>query len=176
MRTDINIFLERAREVHGNRYDYSKVVYETTEKKVRIICQEHGEFLMRPRAHYADLRGCPDCKGTNKSGFSTNSDWANKKKTLYLIELWGNGERFLKIGVTIEDDIEKRFQKGQLPNEYNYKQIASLKNSRANNFEKELKSTFSPNSYLPKISFKGASECFNIKAKSPLLFAYSKLK
>ena len=176
MRTDINTFLERAKKVHGSRYDYSKVVYETTEKKVQIICKIHGVFLMRPRAHYADKRGCPDCKGDNKSGFSSNSNWAKREKTLYLLELWGNGERFLKLGVTIEDDIEKRFLKGQLPNEYNYKRIASLKSSRANKFEQELKSTYVSSSYLPKISFRGSSECFNIGVKSPLLSAYSRLK
>jgi len=44
MRTNHDTFLERAKEVHGNRYDYSKVKYETTEKKVIIICKEHGEF------------------------------------------------------------------------------------------------------------------------------------
>ncbi|MFV9482323.1 hypothetical protein ACNI3T_00720 [Christiangramia sp. ASW11-125] len=99
MRTNINTFLKRAKEIHGDKYDYSKVDYQTTEKKVIISCKEHGEFLMRPRAHYADKRACPKCDNTGKSGFH-ESKWYKENKFIYLIELFGNGERFLKYGVT----------------------------------------------------------------------------
>jgi very-short-patch-repair endonuclease len=53
-------FIEKAREVHGNKYDYSKVDYVSNHTKVCIICPEHGEFLQEPIAH---LRGqnCPIC-------------------------------------------------------------------------------------------------------------------
>ena len=74
MRTTIEDFLERSINAHGNTYDYSKVVYETVDKKVIIDCKIHGEFLMRPRAHYTDLRGCPNCEDGKKSGFSYNSN------------------------------------------------------------------------------------------------------
>ena len=38
------LFIERARSVHGDKYDYSKVHYEYTRTKVCIVCPEHGEF------------------------------------------------------------------------------------------------------------------------------------
>lgn len=46
--------------VHGNKYDYSKVVYTTAREKVIIICKEHGEFEQLSHHHKAG-RGCPKC-------------------------------------------------------------------------------------------------------------------
>ena len=57
-------FIKRAREVHGNKYDYSKVEYTDYKTKVCIVCPEHGEFWQRPEQHYKG-RGCPVC-GVNK--------------------------------------------------------------------------------------------------------------
>lgn len=60
-------FLLRAEKVHGDYYDYSKVEYETVDKKVIIICPVHGEFLQRPQDHWR--YGCEDC-GYIQSGLS----------------------------------------------------------------------------------------------------------
>lgn len=168
MRTTIDDFLERAKKAHGDRYDYSKVKYETTEKKVIIICKEHGEFLMRPRAHYADLRGCPKCKDGHKSGFSYNSKWAKREKTLYFVEIKGNGETFLKIGVTEETDLIKRFQKGQLPFQYQMKPIFRIRTKDASKLERALKRKFETYYYAPKINFRGDTECFKSGARAQI--------
>lgn len=165
MRTTIDTFLERAKEIHGDRYDYSKVEYQTTEKKVIIICREHGEFLMRPRAHYADKRGCPKCDKTGKSGFH-NSEWYDKAKHIYLIELSGNGERFLKFGVT-KNDVNKRIIKGQIS--YSSKILLSEKCANANQIEDKIKDKYSHISYLPKLSFRGSSECLEYGIKEHIL-------
>ena len=45
---------------HGDRYDYSKVVYTGSVNKVVIICPEHGEFLQTPNNHLS-TGGCPKC-------------------------------------------------------------------------------------------------------------------
>jgi protein-arginine kinase activator protein McsA len=55
-------FIKRAREVHGNKYDYSKTVYVAAIKDVTIICPEHGEFQQRPANHNIG-RGCRACAG-----------------------------------------------------------------------------------------------------------------
>jgi len=39
------IFLQKAREIHGQKYDYSKTVYVSAKDKVCIVCPVHGEFL-----------------------------------------------------------------------------------------------------------------------------------
>ena len=57
----INLFLENAKKVHGDKYDYSKVKYINNRTKVCIICPEHGEFWQVPSYHTSG-NGCPKCK------------------------------------------------------------------------------------------------------------------
>ena len=57
---DDELFIEKAREVHGGKYDYSKVEYVNSQAKVCIICPEHGEFWQVPTKHLYG-RGCPKC-------------------------------------------------------------------------------------------------------------------
>lgn len=53
-------FVTRAHAVHGNRYSYDKVVYNTTMTKVEIICREHGSFWQIPNNHLSGSI-CPKC-------------------------------------------------------------------------------------------------------------------
>ena len=53
-------FIEKAKEAHGDKYDYSKVEYINSKTKVCIICPEHGEFWQTPSDHL-NKRGCPIC-------------------------------------------------------------------------------------------------------------------
>lgn len=53
-------FIEKAKAIHGNRYDYSKVKYINTYTKVIIVCSEHGEFYQIPNSHLCG-NGCPRC-------------------------------------------------------------------------------------------------------------------
>lgn len=54
-------FIRRARAVHGNRYDYSRVVYKRTNEKVEIICPVHGSFWQTPQCHISSKQNCPKC-------------------------------------------------------------------------------------------------------------------
>ena len=56
-------FIKRAREVHGDRYDYSKVNYVNSSVPVTIICPIHGEFSCSPNNHISNKSGCPYCNG-----------------------------------------------------------------------------------------------------------------
>lgn len=60
-------FIEKARKVHGDKYDYSKVDYVDTKTNVTIICpvDGHGEFQQLPSAHL-NGSGCPRCFGNKK--------------------------------------------------------------------------------------------------------------
>lgn len=53
-------FIEKAKEIHGDKYDYSLVDYENTYKKIKIICPVHGEFEQRLNNHLNGY-GCPIC-------------------------------------------------------------------------------------------------------------------
>lgn len=76
-------YIKKAREVHGDTYDYSKVVYKGSRVRVIIICKVHGEFMQWPHSH---LQGstCLKCS-TAKRAVNQQStmeqflDKANKK-------------------------------------------------------------------------------------------------
>ena len=53
-------FIQRAKEIHGNKYDYSKANYFNNQTKITIICSEHGEFEQAPGSHLSGS-GCPRC-------------------------------------------------------------------------------------------------------------------
>lgn len=56
-------FIQKARKVHNNKYDYSKVNYINTRTKVTIICPDHGEFQQTPNGHLS-YNGCYKCKSS----------------------------------------------------------------------------------------------------------------
>ena len=58
-------FIEKAKKVHGERYDYSKVEYINAHTKVCIVCPIHGEFWQTPNNHTNKTKpkGCPKCAG-----------------------------------------------------------------------------------------------------------------
>lgn len=60
-------FINQAKEIHGDKYDYSNVNYVNASVKVLIICPIHGDFLQTPNAHLnkSRKRGCQRC-GVNK--------------------------------------------------------------------------------------------------------------
>ena len=65
-------FIKKAREVHGDRYEYSKVEYVTNQTKVRIICPKHGEFWQKPVNHLQG-KGCLKCGRERTASFHTKS-------------------------------------------------------------------------------------------------------
>ncbi len=55
-------FITRAREIHGDRYDYSKAEYRGFLKNLTIVCPEHGEFEQLPSNHLSKrASGCRFC-------------------------------------------------------------------------------------------------------------------
>lgn len=53
-------FIEEARKIHGDKYNYSKVEYVNQLTKVCIICPIHGEFWQAPKQHLRG-QGCQKC-------------------------------------------------------------------------------------------------------------------
>ena len=62
-------FIKRSKEVHGDKYEYSKVEYKNNLTKVCIICKEHGEFWQKPASHLSN-HGCPICNTVRNSKIS----------------------------------------------------------------------------------------------------------
>ncbi len=60
-------FIAKAKLIHENKYDYSKVEYVNTATKVCIVCPEHGEFWQTPNNHLFGA-GCPTCPESSMEG------------------------------------------------------------------------------------------------------------
>ena len=78
-RSNRNDFIEKATAIHGNKYDYSKVVYTNNSTKVCIICPEHGEFWQTPN-HHLQKHGCQKCANVEKQ---TTKDFICKAKDIH---------------------------------------------------------------------------------------------
>jgi len=74
-------FIKRAKEIHGDKYDYSKVEYINSTKKVIIICPKHGEYYMAPVniIYQHNRQGCPKCRGYHK----TTEEFIHRAKEIH---------------------------------------------------------------------------------------------
>lgn len=72
-------FIEKARIVHGNKYDYSKAKYKGSKIKICIICPIHGEFWQMPTNH---LKGC-GCQKCAKKGKINVDEFIEKAKQIH---------------------------------------------------------------------------------------------
>ena len=61
-RSSTEDFVNKARNIHGDRYDYNKVNYVAAIKNVTIVCPKHGNFVQRPANHLSG-KGCRKCAG-----------------------------------------------------------------------------------------------------------------
>jgi hypothetical protein len=79
-----NTFIEKAKTVHGDLYDYSKVEYVKSDLKLIIMCKKHGEFEQCPGGHLQG-KGCCKC-AYEKTSFRTKYDtytFIEKAKKIY---------------------------------------------------------------------------------------------
>jgi Zn finger protein HypA/HybF involved in hydrogenase expression len=60
-------FINKAKNIHGELYDYSRAKYKGIKQTIRIICKKHGEFLQTPNNHISRKTGCPSC-GSESGG------------------------------------------------------------------------------------------------------------
>lgn len=64
-------FIGKARQVHGDKYEYDRVVYRNAHTSITITCHKHGDFEQEPTNHIHNKRGCPVCAngGTDEERF-----------------------------------------------------------------------------------------------------------
>ena len=80
-RKNVDEFINEARKIHGDKYDYSKVEYINNKSKVCIICPKHGEFWMTPNSHISSKQGCPKCAKRNY--VYTTDEWVKLAKNVH---------------------------------------------------------------------------------------------
>ncbi len=76
-------YIEKAKKIHGNEYDYSKTEYKNARTKIKIICPIHGMFEQRPNSHLNGC-GCSVCKISH--GESKILQFLIKNKIDYITE------------------------------------------------------------------------------------------
>ena len=75
----LNEFINTAKIVHGDKYDYSKVEYKNAISKIIIIWREHGEFEQTPDSHLHN-HGCSKCFGN----YNYNTEeWIKNAKIIH---------------------------------------------------------------------------------------------
>lgn len=87
-------FIEKAKAVHGNKYDYSKVEYVNSRTKVCIICPIHGDFFQEANSHIQGKK-CYLCeqlrKRTKVCGIGVNDlDHPLSKKEMKSYYVWAS--------------------------------------------------------------------------------------
>lgn len=88
-------FIAKAKCVHGDVYDYTKVNYKSAKTAIIIICREHGEFAQKPFNHIAGT-GCPKCY--EETCINTTSKFIEKAISVH-------GDKYdYKLSVYIDDD------------------------------------------------------------------------
>lgn len=104
---DFNYFINKAKEVHGDKYDYSLVDYKNSKIKIKIICPVHGSFIKSVQKHLSGQK-CPKCTfeenlknglypgGYSDKFFKDNPNKIDEKAYLYYVKIKG----YYKIGIT----------------------------------------------------------------------------
>jgi len=78
--SNTNEFIEKAKQIHGDKYDYSLVNYIQANSKIEIICKIHGKFEQTPSKHTNGKQGCIKCTGKSKLTFS---EFMNKCNSMH---------------------------------------------------------------------------------------------
>ena len=73
-------FINKSKQIHGDKYDYSLVNYINNSSKIKIICPVHGIFEQLPTSHINQKQGCAKCNGGVKL---TTIEFINNAKKVH---------------------------------------------------------------------------------------------
>ena len=76
-------FIERSKQKHGNRYDYSSVEYVNNRTKVKITCPIHGSFEQIPDHHLTKGSGCPLCSGVKANQAKAKAEFVSRSREIH---------------------------------------------------------------------------------------------
>lgn len=177
-------FIERSNEIHNFKFDYSEVVYEHSNTKVKIICHDHGPFMQQPSGHLLGQQ-CPKCSGERRA---LKQHWNHIKRceldpemaegpgVLYLLEMNVNDENFLKVGISTE--YKKRLGRyTEYGIDFKVLKLIETTALKSATLESQVLK-FVRNQdirYVPDHDFKGWTECATIESKELLINYYEEL-
>lgn len=116
-RLSYNEFITRAKAIHGNKYDLSKIEYRKQSSKITVICKEHGPFYPQAGNFISRASGCPEC-GKISVGLKTRkpSDYYMRKA----IDV--HGKKYTYLGIEYSDT--KAYLKISCPEHGEFIQLA----------------------------------------------------
>ena len=92
-------FIEKAKRIHGDKYDYSLVKYIGNKIKVNIICSKHSIFQQTPNSHL-NGSGCPKCYGTPQkttNQFIIDANYIHRNKYDYSLVKYTDNKTKIEI-------------------------------------------------------------------------------
>lgn len=111
-RSDKDSFIIKAKDVHGDKYNYDKVKYINANTLVTITCPIHGDFEQRPSNHITNATGCIKCHRDNRRSnlieFETRANKVHNNKYDYSKSIYINNKTLLVITCPTHGDFEQR--------------------------------------------------------------------
>ena len=101
-------FIEKAKLIHNNKYDYSLVDYKNNKTKIKITCPTHDIFEQEPNSHLRGY-GCLKCSGVNKTTESFIKESVNLHNNKYDYSLvdYKNNKTKVKIICSVHGTFEQ---------------------------------------------------------------------
>lgn len=154
--------LKRAREVHGDRYEYG-FLGVTNTLKVRITCPDHGVFMQNLSNHVGSGQGCPECARESNPAFNRSAYAKYSTYYLYVMRLHGDSEDFLKIGISKNPEYRAKCITGKKDTPYTAEILYTHQTDGVGawDLEKLLHREYKDMKYTPKVPFSGSTECFS---------------
>lgn len=75
-------FIQKSKQMHGDKYDYSKTIYTDSKTKVKINCKIHGDFYQNPYNHI-NGSGCNKCAYKSR-GEEKIENWLKNKNVVFI--------------------------------------------------------------------------------------------
>ena len=109
METKLEKFIQKAKLIHGDYYDYSLVEYINCRGKIKITCPIHGEFNQIANNHLMGS-GCNECNNNNKKArlnFENKSNVKHEFKYNYSLVEYINNKSKVKIICPVHGEFEQ---------------------------------------------------------------------
>ena len=166
----LEYYIQRANQIHNNKYDYSEFKYINNSSKSKIICPIHGMYEQTLNSHIDQKQGCPFCGyeliGHTKTKFQDSCTRNNNSLGIfYIIKCFDENEQFYKVGIT-SLSLSKRYTKTNMPYKYKIIQELNFNPNLVWNLELLIKRYIKNNNliYKPLLVFPGSStECYKLK-------------
>jgi hypothetical protein len=153
------IFLEKSKLKHGDKYDYSLINYINSSTKVGIVCNIHGKFEQKPSEHLK--YGCFKCAIINRSNSRklTKEDFVNRANKIHNFKYDYNNSNYISHKEMVSIVCKKHGEFSQRANSHlNGAGCPVCKESRG---ERKIKN-FLSNNKINFIQQKKFKECYNI--------------